>query len=437
MINKSSQTITLKNRAKNWFTAQAMITKLIFGAVIIGIFYFGYSKITTSTNTKTQYQTATAEKGTLVVSVSASGQISSANSATVTTQTSGVVTKIFVENGQQVKSGDAIAEVELDMEGKQRSAQSYASYLSAKNSLENANTAYYALQSDLLTNWKSYMDLAENGTYSNGDGSPNKEQREQISFMTTNNDWLQAEAKYKTQKNVVLQAQTSVNSAWASYQQASPTIYAPISGTLSGLSLQVGSVLTAQTGSSGNSASQRIANIKTTANPMVSVNLSEIDVSKVAIGNKATITLSAFADKTFTGKIVSIDTTGSVSSGVTTYPAYIAFDTSVEGVLPNMGADAKIITRVVDDVITVPNAAIVTTNGEKTVRVMKQGKMISVPVEVGVSNDTSTEITSGIANGDTVVTSVSTPTTSTTTTSPFSAIGGRGGGATFVRTGGR
>lgn len=439
MKTAQSSIIAFGYKIKNWFSAQMRIVKIIFVIAIISVGYLGYTKITSTTTTKAQYQTATAEKGTLVVSVSASGQVSSANSATVTTQTSGVVTKIFVENGQQVKSGDAIAEVDLDMEGKQRSAQAYASYLSAKNALENANTNYYTLQSELLNNWKSYMDLSQNGTYTNGDGSPNIQQREQVQFITTNNDWLAAEAKYKTQQNVVLQAQTSLQSAWASYQQSSPIIYAPISGTLSGLSLQIGSVLTAQTGSSGNSTSQRIANIKTQANPTVTVNLSEIDVTKVAIGNKATITLDAFAGKTFTGKIVSIDTTGAVSSGVTTYPAYIAFDTSVDGVLPNMGADAKIITKVIDDAIMVPNAAVQTTNDTKTVRVIKQGKMSSVPVETGLSNDTSTQIISGINEGDSVVTSVITPTkTTTTTTSPFSAIGGRGaGGANFTRTGGR
>jgi multidrug efflux pump subunit AcrA (membrane-fusion protein) len=76
---------------------------------------------------------------------------------------------------------------------------------------------------------------------------------------------------------------------------------------------------------------------------------------------------------------------------------------------------------------------------------MKQGKMSSVTVETGASNDTSTEITSGINEGDIVVTSVissATRTSTTTTTSPFSALGGRGaagagGGGNFIRTGGR
>jgi macrolide-specific efflux system membrane fusion protein len=435
---------TIFSGAWQWFTKRSLIGKMIIIACI-GFLLWGGTKLTAKSSAgKTTYQTATAEKGTLVVSVSASGQVSSANNATVTTQTSGVVSKIFVQNGQAVKSGDPIAEVELDMEGKQRSAQAYASYLSAKNNLENANTAYYNLQSELLTNWKTYYDLAQNSTYTNPDGSPNTQQREQVSFMTTNNDWLTAEAKYKTQQNVVLQAQTALSSAWASYQQSSPTIYAPISGTLSGLSLQVGSVLNAQTSTSGSSTSQKIASIQTNANPMVVVNLSEIDVSKVTIGNKATVTLDAFAEKTFTGKIVSIDTTGTVSSGVTTYPAYIAFDTAVSGVLSNMGADAKIITSVKADIIMVPNAAVQTTDGAKSIRVMKNGTPTSVAVETGVSNDTSTEIVSGINEGDTVVTSVITPktgTTTTTTTSPFSVFGGGGrtggGGGAVIRTIGR
>jgi len=104
-----------------------------------------------------------------------------------------------------------------------------------------------------------------------------------------------------------------------------------------------------------------------------------------------------------------------------------------------MAADAKIITVVKNDVVLVPNAAVVTTNGEKSIRIMKQGKMTTVAIETGITNDISTEIVSGIAEGDIVVTSVITPTTkASTTTSPFSAIGGRSGGsATFVRTGGR
>ena len=286
-----------------------LLVKIIGIATVFALGYFIYTKVKT-TSEKPQYTTEKVERGTLIVSLSSSGLISSANSASVTTQTSGVVSKLYVKNGDTVQSGDPIAEVDLDMNGQQRANQAYASYQSAKNSLESAKTTLYSLHSTLFTEWRSYMDIAENSTYTNSDGSPNTNNRTLAPYISTNDDWLSAEAKYKNQQQVINQSQTSVSSAWASYQQASPIIYAPISGTISGLSLQIGSVLTSQTSSTGNSTSQRIANIKTDATPIAIVNLSEIDVTKIKIDNKVTLTMDAYPDKTFTGKIISIDTTG-------------------------------------------------------------------------------------------------------------------------------
>lgn len=406
------------------------------GLIILtaGVVWFTVSKIF-GTKTKTTYQTDTATRGTLVVSISSSGNISSANSASVTTQTSGVISKIYVKNGDTIKSGDPIAEVDLDMDGKQRAAAALASYQSAQNSLNSAQANMYSLQSSMFSKWKTYTDIAQNSTYQNPDGSPNSGNRVLTPFTIAQDDWLAAEAQYKNQQNVVATAQISLSSAWANYQKTSPTIYAPISGTISGLSFQVGSVLTSQTSSTGTSTSQRIANIKTDATPVAVVNLSEVDVPKVKIGDNVTLTLDAFAATTFTGKVVSIDTTGSVTSGVTTYPAYIQFDTAIDGIYPNMAVDAKIITTVKDNVVMVPNAAIKSSaNGETSVSIMKNGKVSSASVTAGVANDSYTEIVSGVSEGDMVVTGSTTTgsRTSSSASSPFGAIGGG-----MFRTGGR
>lgn len=184
-----------------------------------------------------QYQTAQVEKGTLIISITASGQASSINNASVTTEASGVVSKIYVENGQVVKAGDPIAELDLDIVGKQRSQQAMASYQSSQNNLESAKATLYSLQSTMFTSWDIYMDLAQNSTYQNSDKTPNNDNRKVPEYMSTNDDWLYAEVKYKNQQKVITQAQTSLSSAWMSYQQSSPVIYAPITGTVTGLSL--------------------------------------------------------------------------------------------------------------------------------------------------------------------------------------------------------
>lgn len=410
-----------------------MTKKKIAIFVILGllIIFLGW-KFFGNKQPKPQYQTAVAQKGTLVQTVTASGQVSAANNTSVTTQASGVVSNVFVKNDQTVKTGDKIAELELDLDGKLRASQALASYQSAKNTLENAKATFYSLRSTMLTDWKTYMDVAQSSSYQNADGSPKTDQRQLPQFVSGSDDWLFAEAKYKNQQAVVNQAQTSVNSGWLNYQQASPVIYAPISGTVTGLSLQKGTVLLAQSNSSGSASSQKIASIKTNAAAQLKVNLTEIDVINVKIGNKATVTFDAVPGKTYTGEVISIDTIGAVSSGVTVYPAVIGLDAEVPEILPNMAVNVKIITNVLDNVILVPSATVQTANGQSTVRVLKNGQVSQVAVEIGSSNETQTAITSGINQDDTVVTGVANAAPASNTrngsSSPFSALGGNNRG---------
>jgi len=428
MKNEKSFFARLKQLFKNRIILAVAVIVIVFAAVSVW-------RLKGSQSQQVQYQTAKVEKGTLSIIITASGQVSQANSATVDTKASGVVRKVYVENDQQVKTGDKIAEIDLDLEGKQRASSAWGSYQSAKNTLANANISYYSMHSDLLTNWKTFMDLAQSSMYQNSDKTPNTTNRQLPQYMSIDDLWLSVEAKYKQQENVVSQAQTSLNSTWLSYQQTSSTVYAPISGTVTGLSLQIGSVLTAQSNTSGTATSQKIASIQTDASPVISVNLTQIDTPKVKVGNKATLTFDAFPGKTFTGKVISIDTIGSVSSGVTTYPAVIKLDTEVPEIFSNMTASANIITQIKNDVLLVPSSAVQTQNEQTTVRVMKNGQVKEVNVETGLSSTTQTEITSGLSEGETIVTSVISNggTTSQRSGQTQSVFGGGLGGGVFRR----
>ena len=327
--------------------------KIIAALALLVSAWFIYQKFGVKNTPVTTYETETVEKGTIIVTVSGSGTVSTANSANVNTKASGVVKTIYVKDGDEVKAGDKIADIDLDLQGQQTAASSLASYQSAKNNVESARIAFYTTQSDMLANWKDHYELATSSTYQNSDGSPNGDTRGLADFHISNDNWLASEAKYKNQQNVLAQAQTSLNSAWLSYQETSGTIYAPISGNISGLSLQIGSVISGGSSSSSSTSvsSTKVASVKTDAPPTVSISLTEIDVPKVKVGNKATITFDALTDKTFTGKLVSVDTSGSVSSGVTTYPATILLDEKSESILPNMAASATIITNIKNNVI--------------------------------------------------------------------------------------
>ena len=379
-----------------------MKKKIAILLVILGLAWFGYSRYRASTSATTQYQTAAVEKGTLVISVSASGQVVAANSAPVTTKVSGVVKKVYVKDGDTVRTGQSLLLIEPDQVSRQAVDSAYSSYLSAQNTLNTLKSSMFAANQTFIKGAVANSLVVGDPVY--------------IQQYST---WLAAENNYKNQS-------LSISSSWSNYLQNSPTVTAPISGKITGLSLQPGSVI---------DATAKLASIVTHAPLTVSLNLTQIDVPKIKTGLKATVTFDSLPDKTYTGKVISVDTVGETISGVTSYPAVIKLDTQPAEILPNMAASGTIILDTKPDVLLIPSSAV----QNSTVRVMKNNQVTEVTVETGLVSDSDTEITSGLSEGDEVVTgTVSGSTTrSTQTTSPFSSFGrgvGGAGGAVF-RTG--
>jgi multidrug efflux pump subunit AcrA (membrane-fusion protein) len=390
-----------------------IIIAILIGAGL-GIKTLFFTKKSTPT-----YTTDTAVNGTLIITLTESGQVAATNSRTVTTTASGVVSKVYVKEGQKVSAGTPIMQITLDLDGLQQFQQASASYQSAQNNLASAQSRLYSLQSAMVTSQNIF-----NNQYSQL--SP-----DDPSYIQYHDAFLSAQAAYNQQQAVIAQAQTSLISARLSYQAAGPTVVAPIAGTVSAISLGPGMILN-PTSSSANStnASNKIAIVKTGATPAITVSLTEIDVPKVKVGNQATITFDSFPNETYTGKIIAVDTSGTVSSGVVSYPTTIQLDNDVAKILSNMTATANIITEVKDNVILVPSTAVQTSSSTNTttVRELQNGQLVNVPATVGDSNDTQTEIISGVSAGDTVVTAVTNPSTPKTSSTSTSVFGNTRGG---------
>lgn len=385
--------------------------------VIVGLVGLGIWKLKGNKTAAVEYQTAVAEKGTLIVALTASGQVAATNSRTVTTTASGVVKKVYVKEGEKVSTGTPLMLIDLDLDGRQQLESAYAQLQSAQNSLVSAQTKIYSLQSSLV-NAKNIFD---NQWSMQSPDDPTYKQR--------HNDLLTAQTNFDSQRAAIRQAQTSLNAARLSYQLSSATVYAPISGTVSAISLTTGMVLNpTSSSSSSTNVSNKIAIVKTNATPAISVALTEIDVPKVKVGDQATVTLDALPGKTYTGKITAVDTSGAISSGVVSYTTTIRLDSDVPEILSNMSATASIITDVKDGVVLVPVAAVQTSNGSTIVRELVNGVLTNVPVEVGKSSTTQTEIVSGVKEGETVVTGISGGSTTTRTTTGTSVFGNTRGG---------
>jgi len=372
--------------------------KFIWLALLLLVVGFSVWRVLAKKEAKPQLQTALVERGMIISSVSASGQVLSVNIMSANTKASGIVKEVYVQDGDYVQKGDKIMEIDLDFQGEQKNSQAWSSYLGAKNSLALAEANQYSLQAEMFSKWDAFKELAESDIYEDTDSA----NRNLPEFHIPQKEWLAAEAKYKNQEAEIAQAKTALNSAWLTYVQTSPVITAPTNGVITSLMFIEGmSIGSLDTGST--TSNQKVATIKTEGMPIISVNLSEIDVSKVDLAQKATITLDSITDKTFTGKVAGVDRIGETSSNVTQYPAIIQFDSSSAEILPNMTVTANIVIDRKDNVLLVPSGAIQTQDGQSFVKVLQDGEVQLVGVETGLISDNQTEIISGLEEGEMIV----------------------------------
>jgi RND family efflux transporter MFP subunit len=232
-------------------------------------------------------------------------------------------------------------------------------------------------------------------------------------------------------------ALASIASAKTQLQQATATynntiIVAPFDGLIAACTVNKGDQVSPTT----------IIATLITNQFVVNIPLNEVDVAKVKNGEPAVLTFDALPDLTVAGKVIDIDTIGTVSQGVVTYNVKISLDTQDVGVKPGMSTNASVITDVQPDVLAVPNAAIKTSGTTSYVQELDaSGAPQSFPVTIGIANDTYTQIISGIKEGDNVVTQTTVSTTAKKTTTSSSGItsllgGGRSSGG-FSGGGGR
>jgi multidrug efflux pump subunit AcrA (membrane-fusion protein) len=167
-----------------------------------------------------------------------------------------------------------------------------------------------------------------------------------------------------------------------------------------------------------------------TKEEIADISLNEIDITKIAVGQKATLTFDAIAGLTVDGTIAEIDTLSTTSSGVVTYTVKVAFDNTDPRIKPGMTVSADVLLQQKDNVIAVPNDAIKTVRGKSmvTIQDLASGATATKQVEVttGISNDSQTEILSGLNEGDVVIITRKISAAGATATTP--SLLGSGGG---------
>lgn len=385
--------------------------------VLVPVIILVGQKILGSNKTETQQQvTSTVKKGTITSYVSTTGTIQAANYLAITTSVNGIVKKVYVTEGTEVVRGQKIMEITLDSEGEKSLADAYSSYLRAKNSLESAKNSLYGLETSMLQKEEAFEDEKDENSYQSHD--------ERLSYKYAENDYTQAKNSYEIQKSSITQAEIALESAYSEYQAYSSTILAPASGIIANIVATEGTKI--ENSVTSDRSVETVASIKQEGTPTASLNVTEVDINSIKVGQKAKLTLSSVSDQIFDGTVTGIDKIGTQSSGVSNYPVIIKFDSDSDLVLPNMSVTADIIVDSHDNALYVPSGAVNTSGDTKYVLVPDGTSQKKVTVKVGISDDSNTEILEGLNEGDVVILSTL-PTEGFTSTSSNSSDD-RGGG---------
>ncbi len=201
--------------------------------------------------------------------------------------------------------------------------------------------------------------------------------------------------RYLDQSDEIAAAQAAVQALENTINTSK--IVAPFDGTITSVSAVEGSLV-----SSGDSA-LKISNLE---NLMVEVSISEVDINKVQVGQRAVITFDAIANKEYAGYVDSISSSGSADdNSVVQFSVWVKVEDVDDEVHPGFTSVVSIITSEVEDALLVPYDAVVSRDGSyMVVLANKDGSTTLVPVEVGAISDLFAEITSGeIEEGDQVV----------------------------------
>ena len=211
----------------------------------------------------------------------------------------------------------------------------------------------------------------------------------------------------------------SAQQALTTLQQNGASITSPTAGTVTAVTIKVGDQVTGSSGSSGSSTG---SGSSTTSTGQIEVmdltklqiagQASETDVSKLKMGQSATITASALGTDAVVGKVCELSVVGTQISGVTSFGVTVCLDGTHAALLVGMSATAAVVTDRADNAVLVPSLAVKTVGGQQVVAVLgTDGKtQKNVPVTVGITNGSQTQILTGLSDGQTVVETLSTTT---------------------------
>ncbi|MEA3475638.1 MAG: efflux RND transporter periplasmic adaptor subunit [Candidatus Cloacimonadota bacterium] len=317
--------------------------------------------------------TVIAKLGDISIILDEVGEIMPIKEVNVKSKISGKIKKLYVEEGELIHEGAIIAEVEPDMQQAQTLSRIKSNLQIAQIELETAQK-----------NFNSDKKLYEKN-------------------FISDNEWLESQ-------NALKRAKINYQSALEQYQliqeigitEENLKITAPVSGTIISKNVEEGEMVVSSESYSGGTVILTIADL---SKMIILAEINEIDIGKISISQPVDISIEAFSDADYKGKITHIAPMAKIgNNNIRVFEIKISIENLTPNLRPGMSANVTIIGRTSKDVVTVPIQAIFQDeNGNNIVYKVKSDTLITPQiVKTGINDLEKVEIIEGIAVGDTI-----------------------------------
>jgi HlyD family secretion protein len=364
-----------------------------------------------------QYKTQEAKQGNLVVRVTATGTLEPTNEVEVGSEISGIVKLVNADYNDKVKVGQLLAKIDTSKYEAQET-QLKAALDAAKARVLQAKAT--------LSETKTKLAQLQRVRELSGGKVPS-----QTDFDAAQAAYERAQADEASATASVAQAQATLTATQTDIAKA--TIRSPIDGIVLTRKIEAG-----QTVAASFEAPVLFTLAEDLTKMELHVDVDEADIGQVKEGQEAEFSVSAYLDRTFTAKIIQTRYGSQTVDGVVTYETILKVDNNDLALRPGMTATADITVQKVDNALLIPSAAlrfsppvqaqrgasrgllgmmlprppgmnaapqpVVDTNKkQQKLWVLQNGQPTAIPVTIGASDDTMTQIVSGIEPGTQVI----------------------------------
>jgi HlyD family secretion protein len=381
-------------------------------ALVVIVAVYGFTAFARPETTVDPSRLAAVERGDIARSVVATGRIEPVTKVEIKSKANGIIKELKVQVGDRVSAGQVLAELDRDnLAARQREAKAALSGAEANHEAAAAELAKNRVEAqgpevafarrnveraDQLAREKLISQQTMDDARSGLDQAVNRQAVAQSQLGVSQARVVQARA-------AVAQSQAAVDRAEEELTNA--TIRSPINGVVLSRDVEIGSPVSSIL-NLGSSATLVMV-LGDISQVYVKGKVDEADIGLVRLGQPARIKVETFKDRPFEGRVTQIAPMGVEKDNVVNFEVRVSIDNVSGELRANMTSNAEIVLEEHKGTLLIPERAVIYDASRKTFAerlqpASKTGRE-RVPIAVGVSNGTRTEVVKGLAAGDRVV----------------------------------